>query len=140
VATANLDLVRSLYATWERGDFTSTDWAHPDIEFVIADGPAAGSWTGLAGMADGWKELTSAWANHSTEAQEYRELDDGRVLVISRWLGRAKLSGLDLAQMQAKSAAIYQFDEGKVTRLVIYGDHNQALADLGLTSEISSDS
>jgi ketosteroid isomerase-like protein len=61
VASANLDLVRSIFAAWERGDVSSAEWAHPEIEFVTADGPSPGSSTGLAGMAAAMREFLGAW-------------------------------------------------------------------------------
>ena len=53
--SANLDLVRSIYADWERGDFSHSDWAHSDIEFVrnVELDPARAE--GIAGMAQVWR-------------------------------------------------------------------------------------
>lgn len=132
MASANLELVRSIYADWERGDFKSAEWAHPEIEFVMVDGPTPGSWTGLAGMAEGFREFLSTWEEFRTEPHEYRELDDERVLTLGSWSGRGKTSGLELGQMRVEGTGLFQVRDGKVSRFVFYFDRERALADLGL--------
>jgi ketosteroid isomerase-like protein len=138
VASTNVDLVRSIVAAWERGDFSSTAWAHPDIKWVIADGPSPGTWTGLAEMAKGFRDYVNAWEGYSVAADEYRELDAERVLVYLHLSGRGKTSGLDLAQMQTKAGNLFHLRDGRVTRLVLYFDGERAFADLGLTPEADS--
>jgi ketosteroid isomerase-like protein len=111
MASANVDLVRSIFEGWERGDFSSTEWA------------------------ESWRRFLGVWDRWSVGADEYRELDDERVLVLSRRRGRGKTSGLDLEKVQTQGAALFHVRGGKVARLAIYADREHALADLGLDPE-----
>ena len=79
----NLDLVRSICAPWEHGDYGSADWAHPEIEVVSPDGPTPGTWNGPAEMAKFFRQFLSAWDDVRTDVEEYRELDRDRVLVFT---------------------------------------------------------
>jgi ketosteroid isomerase-like protein len=135
VASANVDLVRSIYGAWERGDFSSVEWADPEIEYVHADGPDAGSWKGLTAMAKSWRDTLRAWEGYRVAVDEYREIDGERVLVFVRVRARGKTSGLEVGQMRTDAANLFHISGGKVTRLVIYWDRARALADLGLAPE-----
>ena len=130
--SANLDLVRSIHADWSRGDFSVIGWAHPEVEFVIADGPSPGRWTGLGEVESGSREFLNAWDDFSVEGEEYRALDDERVLVLVRRTGRGKTSGMDLGQLGSKGASLFEIRDRQVTRIVAYWDRARALADLGL--------
>jgi ketosteroid isomerase-like protein len=133
--SANLDLVRAIYSDWERGDFSRVDWADAGIEYVIADGPSPRSWRGLAEIAAGFGDALSGWEKFRTEADEYLELDEERVLVLNRASGRGKTSGMRIEQIGAKGAALFHLGDGSVTKVVSYLDRANAFADLGLTPD-----
>jgi ketosteroid isomerase-like protein len=135
VASANLDLVRSIFAEWEGGDYSSVEWAHPDVEFVTADGPDPGHWKGLAATAEAARDFLSTWEYFRIEPEEHREIDDRRILVLVRVSARGKTSGLDIGQLQTRGAWLFHVHDRKVTRLVRYFDRERALADLGFASE-----
>src|SRR2546427_12237134 len=86
----NLELVRSIFAAWERGEyFANAEWAHAEIEYVIVDGPSPGSWTGLAAMAGAGRDVLNATEDGRTEAEEYRQPDGERGVPRAHPLRRA---------------------------------------------------
>jgi ketosteroid isomerase-like protein len=126
----NVHLVRSIYADWERGDFSASGWADPEIEFAFADGPEPGSWTGREEMAARYGDWLRGWKDFRAEPEEYRVVDEERVLVLVRNSGRGNTSGLRFEQRTV--ANLFEVRAGKVVRLVLYWDRERALADLGL--------
>jgi len=130
--TSNLDLVRSIYADWERGDFSRVDWAYPQLEITAVEGPDPRTFVGHEAVRDAWRGFLSAWEHYRVAGKDFRELDDGRVLVFNVIGGRGKGSGLDVAQTETKGANLFHVRDGRVTKLVLYWNRDRAFADLDL--------
>ena len=132
MSSANLDLVRAIYAEWGRGDWTSNWWADPEIETLIDIGFVKDEYKGIEEMARGWGEFLSAWKNLRTVVEEFRELDDGRILVLVRNTGEGKHSGLDVASLAGQGANLFEIRGGKVVRLEVFGHRQSGLEAAGL--------
>jgi hypothetical protein len=105
----NLELVHAILAEWERGDFRSVDWAHPQIEYAIVDDPGSRVGWGVATMTRTWREFLTAWDSYRVEAREYRELDEQRGLVALRAYGRGRRADSTAAQREAAEGAPTSF-------------------------------
>jgi ketosteroid isomerase-like protein len=125
--------VRSIYTAWERGDYTSANWADPRIEFAFADGPEPGSWKGIGDMSRRYSEWLSSWNDFSAAPEEYIVVDDKRILVLVHNRGRGRISVLALDERSV--ANFFEIRGGKVIRLVLYWNRERALADLGRSPE-----
>jgi ketosteroid isomerase-like protein len=126
----NLDLVRSIYAAWARGDYTASDWADPNIEFVWVGGlEDVEAWSGITAMAEGWRAILEPLDDWHAVPDEFRDLGDERVLVLVRGTGRGKASGVPI---QHDGATVFDFRGGKVTRITAYPERDRAVVDLGL--------
>jgi ketosteroid isomerase-like protein len=128
--SANLNLVRSIYAAIGHGDYSAAEWADPEIEYVRADGVEPGSVTGLNGLIQAMRDLFGAFEDLRAEAEDYRELDDDRVLVFTTFSARGKASGVQIGH---RGAEVFEIHDHKVTRIIVYMDRDRALADLGLS-------
>jgi hypothetical protein len=84
-------------------------------------------------MTEATRSFLGAWEDFESKPEEFRELDDKRVLVLQQRGGRGKRSGLQVEKLCAKGARLFHI-RSKVTRLVVYYDRHRAFADLGLAS------
>jgi hypothetical protein len=89
-------------------------------------------------MAETTARLMSVWQKWREEADEYLELDDEPVVVLVRWSGRGRTSGLEIGQMRTNGLSLFYVRGGKVARLIFYSDRQRGLADLGLALEAGS--
>src|SRR6476646_12139318 len=125
----NLDLVRSIYADWERGDFTRDDWAYPASDPVRPESLDGAALKGREASSGGWRDWLDAWSDFRAEAHDYRALDGERVLVLGRMRGVGSLSETTTA---TETANLFHIRDRKVVQLVLYSNRDRALTDLGL--------
>jgi ketosteroid isomerase-like protein len=135
VTSENLELARSIWSNWEKGDFRATHWAHPDIEFVEADLPGGGAGVGIPAMNQAWTEFLRNWHDFSTQPERYFELDEERVAVVGAFSGRGKHSGMDVRDAEMKGVLVFHIRDRKVTKMVMYYNVERGLAELGLAEE-----
>ena len=93
-----------------------------------------GRWTGRAEMAEAWVAMSTAIKDLRAIPEEFRELDDGRVLSSSETgdvAGAVDRYRRDNEQVRER----LHRRGGRVTSLTLYWDREDAVADLGLTEE-----
>lgn len=122
MASRSRQLVERIYAGWSRGDFSSGEWAHPDIEFEVGESPIPRQW-GAGAMRAAWQDWLGSWDDFRAEPLEYLERED-RVLVIVRLTGHGAGSGVELDQV---GASLFFLREGRVVRLLLTSNREQAL-------------
>jgi ketosteroid isomerase-like protein len=133
----NVDFVQRIYAEF------GADWsnatavadlerlADPQIRIDLSRrelNPAV--YVGYEGMRRSAAEVREVWEDWRIEAERFEDAGDDRVLVIERYGGRGRESGVEL---QGRAAAIWTLRQGRVVGLEIGIPIDEAYAALGLT-------
>jgi ketosteroid isomerase-like protein len=88
-----------------------------------------GGLRGRGGIEAYLADIGEAWEEYRVRAGEFRDLDD-RVLMLGRIEGRGRGSQ---AWIDSPTGTIFEFLNGKMSRLRTYLDHGEALRAAGLT-------
>jgi ketosteroid isomerase-like protein len=110
-----------------------------DFDTFLAVWARDAVWVGVQGMKEGFLDWVRVWRDWTVTAEDYRELDAERVLVLYRDSGRTKESGPEGARVENKGASLFQLRDQLVTRIIQYYYRDRAFADLGLALEEPND-
>ena len=110
----NVEVLRAVYERWERGDFWTPEVFDSDVEAIWGpDIPGFGTYHGLAGLEEGWREFLAAWEEVTLRADQFIEVGNG-ALVLATARGRGRGSGVET---ETKFAHAWAMRDGKGTRI-----------------------
>lgn len=121
-----IELVRRAYQTFNDGDVDYSLF-HPELCIVQTSSlvGTAGTFVGRDGLRRSAEELREGFDELRFEPEEHTELDDGRLLLRCRFVGRGTRSGIEL---DADVWHILSFRDGLLSRMEVYPSRRRALA------------
>jgi ketosteroid isomerase-like protein len=127
----DLKTLRGIYEHWARGEFWDVSAYDPEIEYVLApDVFESGTYHGYEGMERGFRSgWLDSWSDLRIEAEEFRTASDGQIVVLVHQTGIGKTSGVTA---ETHGAHVWTLRDGKVVRLEVHANREQALEAAGL--------
>jgi ketosteroid isomerase-like protein len=128
----NVELVRLGFQAVERRDWALVqENSHPDLVIVQPpEVPDAKTYSGPTAFADAANDWPSQWEDFRLELVELIDVDEERVISVTRHYGRGAESGIE---MEFDVVYISTLRDGKLARLDMFFGREQALAAVGLS-------
>jgi ketosteroid isomerase-like protein len=122
----NVEVVRRAIGAFNRRDVDALyEWVQPDFEWFPAMPVtfAGGAFRGREGIESYLREVSEAWLEYQVVSEDFRDLGD-RVVVLSRVEALGAGSG---GRVDSPMGQLYDFRDGKISRIRTYLDHGEAL-------------
>lgn len=102
----------------------------PDVELVTVRAVLEGiSYRGHEGFRQFVADMVDDWEDYHPSSERFRDLGDGRVLVVGHFHARGRASGMEV---ETPGAWVSEVREGKIVHVHFYADEAAALDGLGL--------
>jgi ketosteroid isomerase-like protein len=126
VMDERIELLRRAYQTFNDGDVDYSLF-HPELEIIQTSSlvGTAGRFHGHEGLRRSTEELLQGFEEVRFEPEDHMELDDGRLLVRCRFVGRGARSGIEL---DSDVWHIWSFRDGLLSLMEIYPNRRKAFA------------
>ena len=127
----NVELVRNLSEHFVATGEPAWDMLHEHVEVRDHDIMDGREYRGHADVRR-WlfEDWASAWSAYSAEPEEFIDVDDERVIGVSRVKATGRSSG---AELDRQDAIVYVVRDGQIVRVDYYNSKQQALEAVGLS-------
>lgn len=126
--SANGDLLRSIFAAWERGDFASgIEPLAADIRYSAAQPEGQATASGRDEMTRFLRDFLASWDRYWVELHALLEPAPGRFLAVATQHGRGRDSG---AETSMPAFIAIAFRDGEIAQLEFFYERAEALAAL----------
>jgi ketosteroid isomerase-like protein len=127
----NLEIVKRIYAAWEKGDFgAGFDDLDPQVMFIVrADFPEAGAFVGPDGVATYMRRFLAQWENARIESTGLQAVGD-TVLARSLLHSTGRVSQIE---GELPYFMLFTFRGGKIVRIETVMHEAEALEAVGLS-------
>ena len=129
----NLEILKSIYAEWERGRLgAGLPVYDPDItvETFMPDAREAVTLRGLLQLEGFMRDWLTQWQEYRVTGEDFQEVETDKVLVSGRQIATGHRSGVGV---ESPAFAVWTFRQGKVIRLTLHYDRDDALQAAGLS-------
>jgi ketosteroid isomerase-like protein len=131
VSERDVEIVRQALDAYNALDWDRLpEMLDPEIELIAIRSLLDGSpYHGHAGFRRFIRDMADEWTERHLEPEEFRDLGDGRVLVLARFEGRARASGVEVS---APAAWLCEVRGNRVSNVRAFSSRAQSLEYLGL--------
>jgi ketosteroid isomerase-like protein len=103
---------------------------HADFELLALRSLIDGTpYRGHSGYRKFLKDMSEEWESWRLVPEEVRQIDDARIVVFARFVGHARVSGVEV---DIPGAWVVTVRDGLIAEVQAYGDRPSALAEMGI--------
>jgi ketosteroid isomerase-like protein len=134
VSQEAIDMARRGYEAFARRDLDAAlEMLHPQIEaHDPPEMPDSAVHYGRGAVRRDWEQTLELFDDLVIDIEEFFETEGDEIVIFVRYSGRGRESG---AAVEAKTAHVWTFQDGKATRLRQFLDRQSALTAAGLAAQ-----
>jgi ketosteroid isomerase-like protein len=124
VSHEDVEHVRRGMEHWARTGESPWEDMDPEIEVHDFDIPDGGIYRGHDGVGEWLAHFSAVFDDFTFEPREYIDAGRGRVVLLGRFVGRGKGSGVPIERLDGM---VWTVRGGKTVRIEYFGSHDEAL-------------